>query len=67
MDPAHVDALIGSATETEEDEEELVVVEERTDSGSPTSSVAAYLAPSDARLIWQSSSSGMRAGVSAGS
>ena len=37
MDPAHVDALIGSATETEEDEEELVVVEERTDSGSPTS------------------------------
>ena len=37
MDPAHVDALIGSATETEDDEEELVVVEERTDSGSPTS------------------------------
>ena len=37
MDPAHVDALIGSATETDEDEEELVVVEERTDSGSPTS------------------------------
>ena len=37
MDPAHVDALIGSATETEDDEEELVVVDERTDSGSPTS------------------------------
>ena len=37
MDPAHVDALIGSATETGDDEEELVVVEERTDSGSPTS------------------------------